>query len=207
MAVQAAGALAAKLERTIVKRKIDIVMLDPFIKSHGLAENDNNGIDAVAQILTDLCIKYDIAVDVPHHMAKGAADPGNANRGRGASALKDALRLVRTATVMTPEEAKALGWAKSSAARLIRLDDAKLNIAPMNEAKWFRLVGIDIDNATELYPSGDNVQTVEVWNPPEPVRRHQRRPSIKFSMTSRPVCRTATATATRQKPMSVRHGG
>ena len=31
-------------------------------------------------------------------MAKGAADPGNANRGRGASAMKDALRLVRTAT-------------------------------------------------------------------------------------------------------------
>ena len=114
------GALAAKLERTIAARKIDIVMLDPFIKSHGIAENDNNGIDAVAQILTDMSIKFDIAVDVPHHMAKGPADPGNANRGRGASSLKDALRLVRTATVMTTEEAKAFGLSEAERRRLIR---------------------------------------------------------------------------------------
>ena len=82
------GALAAKLARTIAARKIDIVMLDPFIKSHGIAENDNSGIDGVAQILTDMSIKFDIAVDVPHHMAKGPADPGNANRGRGASVIE-----------------------------------------------------------------------------------------------------------------------
>jgi RecA-family ATPase len=59
------GALAAKLERTIAARKIDIVMLDPFIKSHGIAENDNSGIDEVAQILTNMAEKFNIAVDVP----------------------------------------------------------------------------------------------------------------------------------------------
>lgn len=160
------GALTAKLARTIAARKIDLVILDPFIKSHGIAENDNSGIDEVAQILTDMSIKFDIAVDVPHHMAKGPADPGNANRGRGASSLKDALRLVRTATVMTAEEATTFGLSEVDRRRLIRVDDAKLNIAPMAEAKWFRLVGVDLDNATALYPNGDNVQTVEVWKPP-----------------------------------------
>ena len=160
------GILAARLERTIVERQIDIVMLDPFIKTHGLAENDNNNIDAVAQILTDLAIKYNIAVDVPHHMAKGPADPGNANKGRGASALKDALRLVRTATAMTPEEAKALGLDEAARRRLIRIDDAKLNIAPASEARWLRLISVDLGNATPLYPNGDNVQTVEPWTPP-----------------------------------------
>jgi hypothetical protein len=50
---------------------------------------------------------------------------------------------------------------------LIRVDDAKLNIAPMIDAKWFRLVGVDIGNASELYPHGDNVQTVEVRTPPD----------------------------------------
>jgi hypothetical protein len=143
-------------------------MLDPFIKSHGIAENDNSGIDEVAQILTNMPEKFNIAVDVPHHMAKGPADPGNANRGRGAaSSLKDALRLVRTATLMTTEEAKTFGLSEAERRRLIRVDDAKLNIAPMTEAKWFRLVGVDIANATELYPNGDNVQTVEPWKPPE----------------------------------------
>jgi hypothetical protein len=160
------GILAARLERTIVERQIDIVMLDPFIKTHDLTENDNNNIDAVAQILTDVAIKYNIAVDVPHHMAKGPADPGNANKGRGASALKDALRLVRTATAMTPEEAKALGLDEVARRRLIRIDDAKLNIAPAHEARWLRLIGVDLGNATLLYPNGDNVQTVEPWTPP-----------------------------------------
>ena len=122
------GALAAKLARTIAARKIDLVILDPFIKSHGIAENDNSGIDEVAQILTNMADTFNIAVDVPHHMAKGPADPGNANRGRGASSLKDALRLVRTATIMTTEEAKAFGLDEVERRRLIRVDDAKLNI-------------------------------------------------------------------------------
>ena len=160
------GALAARLEQTIIERRIDLVMLDPFIKTHGMPENDNNAVDAVAQILTDLAIKYDIAVDVPHHMAKGPADPGNANRGRGASSLKDALRLVRTITRMTPEEAKALGVEEKDRVSLVRIDDAKVNITPMGETKWFHLVGVDIGNASAIYPHGDNVQTVEPWTPP-----------------------------------------
>ena len=160
------GALTEKLARTIAARKIDTVMLDPFIKTHTVSENDNSGIDEVAQILTGLADSFNIAVDVPHHMAKGTADPGNASRGRGASSLKDALRLVRTATVMTSEEAKTFGLGEAERRRLIRVDDAKLNIAPTTEAKWFRLVGVDLGNGTEAYPSGDQVQTVEPWSPP-----------------------------------------
>jgi hypothetical protein len=37
----------------------------------------------------------------------------------------------------------------------------------MSAAKWFRLVSVPIGNATEMYPSGDNVQTVEPWIPPD----------------------------------------
>jgi hypothetical protein len=158
--------LAAKLEQTIIARRIDMVLLDPFIKTHAVNENDNRAIDEVAQVLNDLCEKHYIAIDVPHHMSKGPADPGNANRGRGASSLKDALRLVRTATVMTAEEAQSLGVSEADRRRLFRVDDAKLNVAPVSEAKWFKLVGVNIGNATDLYPAGDNVQTVELWKPP-----------------------------------------
>jgi hypothetical protein len=38
---------------------------------------------------------------------------------------------------------------------------------PMRKAQWFRLIGVPLGNATELYPDGDNVQTVEPWIPPE----------------------------------------
>jgi hypothetical protein len=162
------GGLAAKLARTVSERKIDIVSLDPFVKSHSVEENSNSMIDEVVQVLTDMADQFDIAVDVPHHAAKGAADPGNANRGRGASAMKDAGRLIYTLTPMSPEEGQALGLSELDRRRLIRLDSAKVNITPpMAEAKWFRLVGVDIGNGTVLYPNGDQVQTVEPWTPPD----------------------------------------
>jgi hypothetical protein len=33
--------------------------------------------------------------------------------------------------------------------------------------KWFELVGVPLGNGNELYPNGDNVQTVKVWTPPD----------------------------------------
>lgn len=161
------GALAVRLARTIAARKIDLVMLDPFVKAHGVAENDNSGIDAVAQTLTDLCTQFDIAVDMTHHTAKGMSDPGNADRGRGASALKDALRLVNTATVMSPDEAKTLDVGEAERRLFVRIDNGKTNLAPVHEAKWFKLVGVSLGNGTDMYPHGDNIQTVEVWTPPK----------------------------------------
>jgi hypothetical protein len=162
------GALAAKLVRTIENRKIDVVSIDPFIKSHSLEENSNSAIDEVVQLLANMCAQFDIAVDIPHHVSKGAADPGNANRGRGASSMKDAGRLIYTATPMSADEARAFGLNEQARRRLIRLDSAKVNITPpMAEAKWFRLVGVRIGNANDRYPNGDEVQTVEPWSPPE----------------------------------------
>jgi AAA domain/Bifunctional DNA primase/polymerase, N-terminal len=160
--------LAERIEKVIQERRIDVVSLDPFIKSHAVSENDNNAIDAVVDILTELASKYDIAVDVPHHVSKGQADPGNANRGRGASAMKDACRLVFTLTPMSLEEAKSFALDETMRRSLIRVDSGKVNIVPpMADAKWFRLVGVPLGNGTDLYPNGDMVQTVEPWTPPD----------------------------------------
>src|SRR5262249_25950450 len=103
----------------------------------------------------------------PHHVRKGPADPGNADNGRRASSQKDAGRLVYTLTAMTPEEAQAFSVSEAERRLLVRMDSAKVNIAPpMCEARWFRLVGVRLGNGTDLYPNGDEVQTVEPWTPP-----------------------------------------
>ncbi len=78
--------LADTVEACIVKRAIDIVILDPFVKSHSVEENNNAAMDAVVGLLADMATKHDIAIDVPHHTRKGASNPGNADAGRGASA-------------------------------------------------------------------------------------------------------------------------
>jgi len=161
------GKLIEKLSQVIVARKIDLVGLDPYVKTHGMPENDNTAMDKVAQVLTDLAIKHNVAVDCPHHISKGPSDPGNANRGRGASATKDAFRLVHTLAGMSREEAEGFGISEAERRFLVRMDSGKVNMAPPEEASWFKLVGVRIDNGTELYPSGDEVQTVEQWIPPK----------------------------------------
>ena len=162
------SSLGSNLEHDIIKLRPDLVALDPFVKTHGVDENNNSAIDEVVQILTDMTQKYYIAVDIPHHMTKGLADPGNANRGRGASAMKDAARLVYTLTAMTADEAKVLGVDEAQRRFLVRMDGGKVNIAPpATDATWFRLVGVPLGNPNATYVNGDIIQTVERWTPPD----------------------------------------
>jgi AAA domain len=162
------GALRDRLERTIVRRKIDIISLDPFVKAHAVGENVNDAIDKVAGVLTELAQKYNLSADAPHHVSKGQADPGNAQKGRGASAFVDAGRLVHTLMPMSSDEAKKFGISDEERHYFIRMDKGKVNtVPPARVAKWFKLIGVRLGNGNELYPNGDEVQTVEPWAPPE----------------------------------------
>lgn len=165
----AEGDLKLLLEREIKTRKIDVVSLDPFIKSHGLGENDNNAIDFVCTLLAKIAIGFDMAVDLPHHTKKGIGNgAGDADRSRGASSMKDAARLVYTLTPMTSEEAEQFGLSETERRSFVRLDSGKVNIAPPSrKATWFRIIGVPLGNGTDLYPNGDDVQTVEPWTPPD----------------------------------------
>ncbi len=161
-------ALEKLLREAIAKFGIDLVCLDPFIKTHSVGENDNNAVDFVCGLLATIALDLNCAIDFPHHTNKGLATPGDANRGRGASSAKDAARLVYTLTPMTPDEAEQFGIGEAERRSLIRLDPGKVNIAtPASEAHWFRLVGQPLGNSTPEYPKGDDVQTVEPWTPPD----------------------------------------
>jgi RecA-family ATPase len=76
------GNLPAHIEAAVLKHNIGLVMLDPFVKTHGIPENANTEMDMVAQLLTDMAAKYDIAVDVPHHMHRRAGQPQSWPRGK-----------------------------------------------------------------------------------------------------------------------------
>jgi hypothetical protein len=162
------GQLAETIERVVVARKIDLVAIDPFVKAHSVDENHNSLIDGVVQILTDLQTKHNIAVDAPHHTAKGQPEPGNAGRGRGASSMTNAMRLVYTLTPMSTEEAKGFKIEERVRREYVRVDSAKVNITRhLGAARWFHLVGVRLGNESDMYPNGDEVQTVEPWAPPE----------------------------------------
>jgi len=163
-----AGTLDELIRAAIADHKLDVVSLDPFVKTHGLEENDNGAVDYVCSLVTSIAIEHDCAVDLPHHTRKGTQTAGNADSGRGASSMKDAARLVYTLTPMTPDEAEQFGIPEGARRSLIRLDSGKVNIAPPSrEAAWFKVIGVPLDNGTDLYPHGDDVQTVEPWQPPD----------------------------------------
>lgn len=162
------GALVKLLRDAIASRALDVVSLDPLVKTHRLPENDNTGIDFVSELLTTTAIEENCAINSPHHTKKGLMTPGNADAGRGASSMKDAGQLIYTLTPMSEDEAKQFGVSEADRRSLIRMDSAKVNLAPhTSSAKWFRLVGVSLDNGNALYPKGDVVQTVEPWEPPD----------------------------------------
>jgi len=164
------GPLYAELVAAIEKHEPALVVLDPFVKCHGVDENSNVEIDFVMTKLTELAIQHNVAIDTPHHVAKASSgQAGDANRSRGASARIDAMRIAQTLTTMTKDEAEGFGIAEDQRRFYVRLDSAKANMAPPGEtALWFKLVGVPLGNGTPggPYPNGDTVQTVERWLPP-----------------------------------------
>jgi hypothetical protein len=161
------GALEGMLRRAIARTRCDLLILDPFVKLHGLNESDNPDMDFVCSLLIKIAQDCNIAVDSPAHTHKGAITAGDADARRGASAQRDAGRLDYTFTVMSEDEAKQFGIAADLRKSYMRLDKAKANIVRAVKARWFRLASVRLDNATALYPDGDEVQAIERWEPPE----------------------------------------
>jgi hypothetical protein len=66
------GDLVGNLASVIVRRRIDLVCIDPLVKAHSVEENSNDAMDFVVSTLTGIAIDHDCAVDTPHHTSKGA---------------------------------------------------------------------------------------------------------------------------------------
>ena len=155
------------LKRQIVDLHLDLVCLDPLIKLHDLPENDNNALEQVIEALVDIAISCKIAVDARHHTRKGPTEPGDADAGRGGSAFKDGGRLVYTLNTMSDQEAKQFDIDAEHRRTFVRLDHAKVNLAPAGKTQWFQLIGRKLGNGTDLYPNGDEIQVALPWRPPE----------------------------------------
>jgi hypothetical protein len=164
-----AGALIAnpivdQLKAEITKRGIDVMIIDPFVSCHRVAENDNPAIDAVVKKFAEIADETDCSINLEHHIRKTNGNEATVDDGRGASSLVGAARSIEVLNKMTASEAERLGldhhW------RYFSVDDGKANMAPLGERKWFRLASVDLGNSSPLYPKGDNVGVVTKWSPP-----------------------------------------
>jgi hypothetical protein len=149
---------------------IGLIVVDPFVKSHGLDENSNPHMDAAATAWAEVAEHSGAAVLLVHHVRKtGPNATLDVESARGAKALTDAARSASVLSPMAAEEAERLGVAPAERFRFVRLDDAKANMAPRAEqALWYRLEAVPLGNGTELYPLGDHVAALAPWKPASP---------------------------------------
>jgi hypothetical protein len=156
--------------------RIDVLIFDPFVSSHGVNENDNNAIDLVVKRLAKLASEAKIAVEIVHHSRKKSS--GDQDRdttdddARGAGSLSGASRSNRSLNRMSEQEAKRLGIPEALIRSYVKIGDGKQNMSPPAEvAEWYHLEGVELPNAPENDPlddKGDHVAIVTRWAPPDP---------------------------------------
>ena len=154
-------------------RDIAVLQVDPMIKTHSLDENSNPEVDYVCSLFADIAKQSNAAIDLVHHVRKGqpgnAAQPGNIDAARGASALSGAVRAARTLAVMTQKEAEAFGIVEDRRPYFVRCDDAKANMSrPLALAEWYQRHSQAIGNGDGPLVPGDEVGVLEPWSPPDP---------------------------------------
>jgi hypothetical protein len=146
-----------------------VLIVDPFVSSHKVPENDNGAIDIVAKAWSGIARVCDSAVELAHHIRKpssGSTSEITVNDARGAGSLKDAARSVRVLNTMSKEEAERVGIKPDGRRSYFRVDAGKTNMKPPAEnTEWRELVSVPLDNGTTEH-EGDWVGVVTAWKMP-----------------------------------------
>ena len=160
----------------IKRQRLDVLIIDPFIKSHKVVENDNNAIDQVASEWAAIADACNCSIELSHHSRKTGGNEVTIEDMRGAVALVNAARSARVLNKMTKEEAKNAFLEEATAWRYFRIDNGKANMAPPAEkAQWYRLASVAL-------PNGDDVGAATAWAWPnafEGVNPHELRMAQK----------------------------
>jgi hypothetical protein len=153
---------------TLKQNKIDVLIIDPHIASHRVSENNNTGIERVAKAWGYIAEVSNCAIMLAHHTRKTLNGAGvSVDDGRGASALRDAVRAARAFNNMTKEEAESAGIDSSQRGFYFRSDNGKANLTPPAEnSDWFKLVSVDLQNNIVPGIPGDEIGVVTAWEYP-----------------------------------------
>jgi AAA domain len=193
---------APALTASIIANKIDVFICDPFVKTHGVAENDNGAIDGVATSFARAADQANCAVELTHHVRKAGGtgrSEVSADDGRGAGALKDAARAVRVANVMASAEAPVAQVQEKDRKRYFRVDDdGKANMAPPAEsATWYKIISVPLYNDPEDPNAfGDSIGVAVSWKMPGTFddRPNDDLPKVQAALAAGDCAKDARAT-------------
>ena len=161
--------MADSMVEEIKARGIDVVIVDPFVSTHELPENDNSAMQQVARAWVDIAQRGNCCVEVIHHIVKGQAEV-TADSARGGGALKDKARSLRVINPMTQAEADKFGV--EAPGDFFRVDLGKANMTRKSTFNtWRRFVNVPLHNTTSRLSVGDEIGVVEGWRPDAPVAK------------------------------------
>ena len=151
----------------IKRRNIDVLVIDPFVSSHKVNENDNNKIDAVAKAWARIAQLTGCAIVLVHHSVKLHGERVTADAARGAGALNNAARITLVLNRMAEDQAQMWDIEPDHARRYFSVQDDKHNLTPADRADWFQLVSVSLNNGDDIHPAGDSIGVVAPWQPPQ----------------------------------------
>jgi hypothetical protein len=161
--------LKEALIEALIRLKIDVLIIDPFVKVHRIAENDNTLMDAVVTVFAEIADAANCAVELVQHTRKTGGQEITLEDARGASSVAAAARAARTLNRMCKEESLKAGVEEKDRRYHIRIDGAaKANLYRPEDATWFRLASIGLGNfgADPALDDEDHVQVAQPWKWP-----------------------------------------
>lgn len=160
--------LYEELKGEIQRLNIDVLIIDAFVSSHQVPENDNGAQDALMkQFWNRLAEECGIAIEIVCHTRKTNGGEISAEDLRGAIAVVNAARSVRVLNRMSAAEALKAGIERKGL--YFRIDDdlGKTNMRPpADKVRWHKLENFDFENGNAEYKA-DRVGVVVPWEWPE----------------------------------------
>lgn len=158
---------------------IDVMIIDPFVSTHRVNENDNGAIDAVAKLWGKVAEETNTAIDIVHHVKKTGDREATVDDSRGAGSLLAAARSARILNRMSESQSGAAGLANPGDRHaLFSVTYGKSSMSPPSaKLEWRKLVSQPLGNGGikcgpggkggKLSAAQDHVGVVIEWHWPD----------------------------------------
>lgn len=151
----------------ITRNQIDVMIVDPFVSTHSVNENDNGAIDKVAKLWAQIADQTNCSIDIVHHLRKVADREATVEDARGAVSLIGAARSVRVFNIMSEDQARDGMVPKSERFSYFSVSHGKSNLTPRTaRVDWRHLIGVPLGNGAGISRPQDHAPVVTAWEWP-----------------------------------------
>ncbi|KAB2792954.1 AAA family ATPase [Brucella anthropi] len=152
---------------TILTNGIDVMIVDPFVSTHQVNENDNGAIDKVAKLWAQIADYTNCSIDIVHHLRKVSDREATVEDARGAVALIGAARSVRVLNRMSEGQANEAGIPGMDRFGYFSITYGKSNLTPLSHRlDWRHIESVALGNGRGLTQPQDHAPVVTEWHWP-----------------------------------------